>query len=183
MLIKFKRNDSDLFEDRGRFYSSPLNEVVEIGKLYIVYGITFFEKGVFFEILTTHDFYPKSYPSMLFDIVDNRLSRLFVLGEKLTGDYAIVPFISFKEWVGDPKFYERLVDSDEKAELIFRQIKEMMSLEHKLPDITNFALSIEEKWVQCVICYEAWELQYPDFEMCKCPNCGTVMLIPRSLKT
>lgn len=177
MLIKCLYNESFKVQNWKKYNTVPLEEVLEVNKYYTVYGIIFgLNDGLHYEILTEHDRYTKDYPASLFEIIDNRLSSFFVIGNSITGNGDVVPFISFREWVMDNNYFEKLVDGDVQANLIFTKYKELLYLEYRHPDVKQIVLHIQDKWVQCPVCTEAWELEYPRFEMCQCPKCGTVSL-------
>jgi len=178
MLIRCTKNKSELFANWWQNNSMPLEEILAIGKYYTVYGITVLDSTVFFEILTIHRKHTFSYPSILFEVIDNRLSKMFCFGSIETGNNKIVPFISFKEWVNDKKFYSGLIDGEEPYVTIFNKYINLLELEYKFPEIHRAAVKISDNWVQCPECTEAWELENQIFEMCVCPKCKTILLNP-----
>lgn len=160
------------------------------GKEYYVYGIHFDEGDISYEILVNIiDTYTIEVSANYFEVLDNRLSQFFVLGSSSTKNHMNdpnakqVPFISFKEWADDKYFFEKLVDGDKETQNIFNQYKELLELEYRNLSVTQIANYIGENWVQCPACSEAWELDYPTLEMCKCTKCETVLLNPLRTKT
>lgn len=178
MLVRCINNQSSSIKGWENLNTIPLTEVLEINRCYIVFGIMFTENNRQFDILTKHDLYTKVYPDFLFEVIDNRLSRFFTLGNIAIGNNKVVPFISFREWVMDQRFYEKLVNGDVEARAIFDRYKELMFLEYKHPDVNELAINLNNNWIQCSVCAEPSELDHPDFEMCKCPKCNTVLINP-----
>ncbi|UYQ95586.1 hypothetical protein MKQ68_10785 [Chitinophaga horti] len=178
MVVKCIANDSVLVDGWQKYNKTPLSDELYINQYYLVYGVFFFQGRVWYEILTTHDLYTKSFPSFLFEVQDSRLSRYFVLGRGIAGNGDVYPLITFKEKADDVLFYEKLVDGGLYEVEVFDKYKYLMFLEFKLPGIESFALKVQENWVQCSYCDEAWQVKCNDFEMCKCPNCNSVLLVP-----
>jgi hypothetical protein len=152
---------------------------------YIVYGLHFVEDDIIFEILTDEsDTYTIEASAKHFKIVDNRLSQFFVLGSSHVQNHMNnpnapqAPFISFREWANDKYFFERLVEGDGGALQIFDKYKILLTLEFSNSSVKQFAEKIGNVWVQCAVCAETWELEYPTLEMCQCANCHTVLLNP-----
>lgn len=149
---------------------------VEEKMIYLVYGILFRKEKFFYEILTTHTFYTTSIPASFFDVIDHRISSLFRIGTMDDGNDHKMFFLSFAEWVGDKDFFGKLVDRDSKTEKIFSHYRDILYLEFRHPEIKESAIILQNGWVQCPFCTEAWELSYPVFEMCRCPECNNVLL-------
>jgi hypothetical protein len=162
--------------------ATPLEELLKVGKIYEVFGL--YLEGNAYEILIDEvDSHTTEFPSFLFKVIDNRLSSFFVLGESRKrfsdkGEVKSLPFISFPEWANDITYFDRLIDGDKEAQEIFNKYKKLLYLEYRDVSIDRMAEIIQENWVQCPVCTEAWELENPNFEMCQCPQCHTVLLNP-----
>ena len=182
MRVKCIKNNSELVGNWWKNNSSSLEDILTIDKYYTVYGLIFSENTVYYELLTIHSKYTFSYPSFLFEIVDNRLSKEFCIGTIETGENKIIPFISFKEWVNDSGFYARLVDREDKEVEVFNGYIHKLELEYANPDSKKTAVEIGDSWLQCPECTEVWELECRGFEMCVCPNCKTTLLNPLKVK-
>ncbi len=127
-----------------------------------------------------HFFYPEWNPSPLFEIVDNRLSRYWVLG--LGEDNSKkVPLLSFPEWTNDEYFYGELVDgnSNDPNAIIFKKYKELMDLEFSDSSITETAQIGDEEWLICPKCLDAWQSKNNQDALVKCPKCQQVLNNPR----
>jgi hypothetical protein len=67
--------------------------------------------------------YPYPYPIEFFEVIDSTFPDNSCIGVEQgpSGKYGIR--ISFAEWANDDQFYERLVDGEEKAMLIYNKHK------------------------------------------------------------
>lgn len=103
-----------------------------IGKTYQVYAFTLVFGHVWYYICDeTYSHYPVWTPSLLFELVDGRVSSFWQLGF-LRGNISEEPFpiIAFKEWVEDSTFYDRLTDGQPLAVETFRQYKKLLDEEY-----------------------------------------------------
>lgn len=125
-------------------------------------------------------FYPNWNPSTLFEIVDNRLSRYWVLGFREQNNKKI-PLLSFCEWVNDEYFYGELVDgnANEPNAVIFRKYKELLDLEFPDSSVTEIAQIGDEEWLICPKCLDAWQSKNNQDALVKCPKCQLVLNNPR----
>lgn len=102
---------------------------LKIGKEYVVYGMTYFLGCLWYYICDEdYTYYPIWNPSPLFNITDNRLSCHWEIAMHIRGD-EMVPVISFREWVANPLFYDKLTDGDDESVQLFRQYKKLMDEE------------------------------------------------------
>jgi hypothetical protein len=163
--------------------ATPVEELLKIGEVYIVYGIYLGDSIAYEVLLDELDNHTTEFPSHLFKIVDNRLSSFFVIGESerfsRSGEIIKSSFISFPEWANDKSYFEKLVEGESDATDIFNAYRRKMEIEFRSPKITQSVTQVGQNWVQCPVCAKAWELTYPSFEMCKCPQCNTVLLNSR----
>ena len=125
--------------------------------------------------------YPMSYASFFFDVIDARVSSCWTLGipsknSKSKCDSELL--LTFKEWVGDESFYESLVDGSAREVNIFEQYKAFMDMEYPSPSVTEKAELIEDNWLMCPKCLEAWQSDVI-LGMVDCPQCSSVLLNPR----
>jgi hypothetical protein len=182
MLVECIANSTSLLSKWPK-EATPIEELLKVGKIYDVFGL-YLGDTITYEILVDElDSHTTEFPSFLFKVVDNRLSSFFVLGESgkrfsKNGGLKNFPFISFPEWANDINFFDRLFDGDKDAQEIFNKYKKLFYLEYRHVDIDTKAIFIQDDWVQCSVCTEAWELEIPNFEMCQCPQCSTVLLNP-----
>lgn len=169
-------------ERKNLDFSYLLNE----GHYYAVIGIRNY-KNILYFLINNCDYstYPSHMPSGLFEIIDKRFSRYWKLPENVTKYDDIMhlspgQLITFQEWCdAENDFYTAIVDGDFEDETvkIYVRYRELMEYEFKNPSITDAAKLIETNWVQCLSCFDAWQLSNND-EIIKCPSCNRVMLSP-----
>ncbi|MFX1705876.1 hypothetical protein PV783_18055 [Chitinophaga sp. CC14] len=182
MLIRFlKSKVNEVLEDSS-IYNVSATEFLLNEKLYTVYGIYIHNNIIKYEILFNVDSYTRGFPSHLFEVVDDRLSRYFCFGKSLTGDGKEVILISFREWVGIENrfFYNNLVEGAPVEVALFEKYKNLLELEYQNPRIEESAALLDGISLECPICEHVWEEQKTNFEMCKCPKCSTILLNPLS---
>lgn len=107
---------------------------VTIGKVYIVYGISFRKDQVFYCICDDDYeamdglYYPNFWPSPIFDIENSKVSRYWRFG--FTPDHRDhLAIISYDEWINDPYYYDRLTDREEKGTIQFLRYKALIDNE------------------------------------------------------
>ena len=144
------------------------------GKDYVVYGIEYTKEGYvnFIIVDDTEVNYLKTYPSEFFKVKDNRLSKYWIGNN---GDYYPIvninypSIISFKELTQDQYFLGNLLDCENNSQQIFNKYKEL--IDNEFPD-ENLKLAeiIDENWVFCNYCGEAWENNSKE-GIIICPKC------------
>jgi hypothetical protein len=165
--------------------ATPVEELLEVGRTYDVYGLYLGDTVAYEILLGESDNHTTEFPAYMFKVVDNRLSSFFVLGESKKFNNSVikvVPFISFPEWANDKFYFEKLIDGDKETQEIFNNYKRLFYLEYSHINVSERAILIQDNWVQCSVCTEAWELTNPNFEMCRCPKCSTVFLNPYKIE-
>jgi hypothetical protein len=180
MLVKFLENEVNAFVNWN--HSITKNELLSKAKIYTVYGIYINYNIITYEIIVGVEFYTTSFPSHLFEVIDNRLSKHFCFGKSITGDGEEITLISFKEWVGleNKYFFYNLVEGEEREVMLFEKYKKLIGLEFRNPQIETSAILTEDAFLECPVCENAWKEEMQDLEMCKCNRCGTVLLNPLS---
>ncbi len=94
------------------------------GKEYVVYGITIFEGQIFYYICDeTYTCYPLTEPFNLFEKVDSRPSRFWII--TASGGPGKNFKIMFPEWINEFMFATNLVDGDEREMQILRLIRRL----------------------------------------------------------
>ncbi|GAB3910619.1 hypothetical protein GCM10027612_86820 [Microbispora bryophytorum subsp. camponoti] len=112
-----------------------------IGKEYVVYAISV-AKDVFWYYVLDDDErpYPIWYPGPLFEISDDAIPSRWVIGyiPARSGTSRVgTSLISFREWAGDPLFYERLMDGDPVAAAVFQRERMLIDAESSNSRITS----------------------------------------------
>lgn len=156
------------------------------GALYTVYAVSMDHHARYFIADNDYDgpgplCYPVSYESFFFDVIDARVSSCWTLGVQSSSSKPKCDselLLTFKEWVSDESFYENLVDGHAHEVGIFRQYKAFMDIEFPSPGVTEKAELIEDNWLMCSKCCEAWQSDVV-LGMVNCPQCSSVLLNPR----
>lgn len=113
-----------------------LDEDYEIGlnisEVYDVYGLYFSKEGAMYFICEdSDDKYPIGQHASFFEIIDSSIPCDWKFVYRDTDESYIVP----KVWADDSMFYEKLLDGEEKEELIFQKIKEKYT--NSLPSLLS----------------------------------------------
>lgn len=151
-----------------------------INKHYQVYGLILHEGCIWYYICDeSYSYYPVWYPSFLFNIVDGRLSRYWIYSlKKDINQMKYNTIIGYPEWANNfYEYYDRLTDGCEKEVKIFKKYKYSMDLEFPNPSIFNKATKLDNKWLMCTFCIDAWETTSQD-GMVICPNCQRMLHNP-----
>ena len=126
MKVKCINNNTQII-DYWPKTATPVEELLQIEKIYDVYGLYLGEPMAYEVLLDESDDHTIDFPAYMFKVLDNRLPSFFVLGESErfdnNGKTKTVPFISFPEWANDKLYFEKLVDGDQKSQEIFDNYK------------------------------------------------------------
>ena len=87
---------------------------VTVGKEYRVFGIAFFHNAPWYYILEDQDNYPMAIAGDFFEIIDPAFEPDWELQTRSMMDGSIASEIVFKEWARDFRFYERLLDDEDR---------------------------------------------------------------------
>lgn len=168
-------------EVRRWFGTDTYRMNLTVGRLYVVYAVAVEQGWLRYFIaddMYARTQYPFSFFATFFKVIDRRLSRCWTLrsgnGAAECSDF----IITFDEWADDPSFYERLVDGEDEARGTFRRRKELMDLEFPSPSVSDSAENVEDDWLLCPKCDDAWESK-TKLGMVKCPKCRAVLLNPK----
>ena len=190
MLVNCINND--FFQIKNEWIKKSLkpayidiNKRLTVGKKYVVYALEF--SDVPFIYIIEDDIFdecPFPFPMELFEIIDNRISKYFHLGESKVNSQIgerYVSVLSFKEWVSIDDFWDKLSNIDPELELIFRKNKELLDHEFYNPNMLDHSYKLEpvgDNWFICGNCGDSWEIKSDTGEMSKCPNCNTSYVTP-----
>ena len=162
-----------------RTHGGALN--ITVGTSYTVYAIAirncypwYFVADDLYECLS----YPFAYASAFFVETDVRVSSCWTVGfrganSKVEGMSEVL--FTFKEWANDEVFYERLVDGNDDDLELFQKYKDFMDMEYPLSFVTDTAELVEDNWLMCPKCIDAWESD-SILGMVRCPKCSTMFL-------
>jgi hypothetical protein len=179
MKIKCITNSAhDLPKDlyiSGHFEGSGDYSSLKRNSLHTVYAMSIFYDYVWFYIHNA-SLYPIAYPSSFFDVIDQKISKCWIYYFK-TGENKkeIVNFWSFPEWANEPgDFYEALLEDYPKETKIYQNYKLLMDLEFPNLEIDLKAEKLEDNWLMCPICIDAWQTD-SKAGMVICPKCKNIM--------
>lgn len=152
-----------------------------IGKEYIVYATTIYMGFVWYYICDEYyTYYPTGNPSLLFDVVDGRLSKSWIYFSLKDKDpYSTYAIFTYPEWANDPYYYDSLTDGDDNAVKIFKSYQELMDLEFPDDSISknNTATLVKDNWLICPFCFNSWE-SFSTSGMLICSLCKKVLHNP-----
>ena len=172
----------DLYNNKTS-YNQDVKFNLKLDHIYPVYAIRVYQGYVWYSICKeSDDFYSLSYPADLFTIVDQRLSKYWIVSTlKDEHDTDLSFLMTYPEWANNLSHYSYVVDGETEEEIehqkIFQKYKKLMYLEFPDPEIEMKAASLDDGWVMCPICIDAWEPKSID-GMIICPKCKNVMHNP-----
>src|SRR5262245_45375351 len=107
-----KRHFKGLF---GRGAQPKTFHDLQIGEEYTVYACKISGGYPSYDVACGRSPVPWSFrPSLCFDIVDPRVSKLWHFATRIhrspAGEGSFHSILAIEQWVGDPRFFERLVD-------------------------------------------------------------------------
>lgn len=184
MLIKCMHNTgkdlpTDCLVPNSGFGVDADYQIVK-NKNYVVYGMTLFSGYIWYFLFTESEtYYPISYPSPLFKVVDGRLSKYWLYSFENAEKRESLRYIwAFPEWANDPYYYDRLTDGEIDDIKIFQMYKHLMDVEFPNPDVLEKAKILDDEWLLCPNCIDGWKSNTLD-GMVICPQCKTIMHNPR----
>jgi hypothetical protein len=154
-----------------------------VKRYYTVYAIEirnghpwFFVADDDYDVLS----YPNVYPSICFAETDRRVSSCWTV--QLPSRDARIEvgriLMAFSEWVEQETFFELLIDGNDREVELFQKYKLFMDLEYPSPTATETARELQEDWVICPQCSDAWESE-SDLALVRCPKCRASLRNPR----
>lgn len=153
---------------------------LDIDKEYVVYALSEIDQNIWYCICDkSYTYFPWWRPYFYFEIIDPRLSRYWIFSAKADAQKNQF-FLTFPDWVQDSYFYGNLIEREDDTEVkIFRAYKERMDLEFPDSSIMDFAKILDDKWLMCPKCVDAWESMNSEDALIKCPKCKTIYNNPR----
>lgn len=149
------------------------DDALVVGKTYTVYAIAVWSgRPVLFVENEHHLSYPHPYDATLFSVESGVPSSLW--------EICLTPsmFIGPQAWVRTPYFGDKLTDGDPVAVAQFAKFKGLMDLEFEDASVSQTATILDDKWIQCPDCQDAWESE-STYAMVRCPTCAGVFRNPR----
>ncbi|MCB1148532.1 MAG: hypothetical protein KDK48_00065 [Chlamydiia bacterium] len=150
-----------------------------VGSEYIVYSVSFIKDALRYSVCdSNYTYWPRYRQAFLFDIIDDRPSRYWIVKDHFSNDLFSAIF-AFKEWALEDRFYDNLIDGKSKEVELFKLYKEKMDLEFGDFSIELSAEVLDSAWVLCPSCHDAWECSNVVDELIKCANCKEIVKNPR----
>jgi hypothetical protein len=180
MKIRFKTTKTEdiPLEILKPFPYPPKN--LTIGSEYVVYAVSEFHNNIWYYVDVDHNSSDCEWiPEIFFELIDHRLSRywVFLIKKDLPKNRF---FLGYSEWANDSYLGKNLVEDEENNEIeIFRAYKERMDLEFPDSSITESAEIMDEEWLMCRKCIDAWQSTDTLDALIKCPMCQTIYNNPR----
>ena len=152
-----------------------------VNQEYVVYVMTLRSNYVWYYIYTRNLDYPEWHASPLFEIVDGSMSKYWIFSFIWKKEIHYVDTTwAYPEWASDPNgYYSRLIDGDVSEVEIFAQYKRLMDVEFRILSVKDVAKLLDDQWLMCDHCINAWESSIFDQAMVVCPTCERMMHNPR----
>ncbi|MEZ7276345.1 hypothetical protein [Pseudoalteromonas sp. 68 DY56-GL68] len=160
---------------RVKLRENKVSKIIRTDAAYNVYAVYISEKKTEFMVMTELHSFPMAIDRSDVDIIDNRISGAWVYGSDNGSSKNVI--LSFPEWANDSYFYQNLVESNGDAGSIFRAYQHELEMEFADSDISISAVILQDSWIQCPKCGEAWELNKGG-EAIECPKCDSKLLNP-----
>lgn len=179
-VICRKNKKEQINEDIVKKHEKILNfKHLLIEKVYDVYAMVQNHQDCWYCIFDNpKQSYPIYYHSAFFEIEDHSLSRYWVVDVRQTADGGAT-LLGIPNWCFENGFYSKLVDGETKAVSTFNQYKELMDMEFPDPLISDRAEIIDDEWLMCPRCIDAWKSTNNLDGMLKCSMKGHHLHNPR----
>ncbi len=154
-----------------------------INKYYIVYAMEIVSGYIWYYLCDeNYTYYPFWNPSPLFEVADGQLSRYWIYSfTKGKNNFDTRTIWTYPEWAENEYYQDLLTDGEEKEVKIFEKYKYLMDLEFPNPSIQEHATALDDEWLMCPICIDAWQSTSKD-GMVICPKCERMLHNPRYQK-
>jgi hypothetical protein len=169
-----------LLNERSGFARETEFDLIE-SKEYVVYAMTIEMGYIWYYICDeSYGYFPIWQPSPLFQVISGKMSRYWIFAfYPETERYRSQISWAYPEWANNPyQYYDRLSDGEEEEVKIFKKYKALMDVEFPIPSNTCVAEALDETWLMCPYCIDAWESISKE-GMVICPKCKTMMHNPR----
>lgn len=168
MIIKCTNNNysrahlsNELEKYLLEIYPNGLDNVLllDLDKIYVCYAVVFSPITEWFFITDEAGArYPSWYSSILFDILNNSVSRYWSIGNFVDFKGSDFPLLAFDAWANNPYFHGQLFEGDMDTISTFEFHKKLMDVEFPKPDIIDEAEALGEPcWVFDSETEESWE--------------------------
>jgi hypothetical protein len=182
MIVRYVNNSQEIEELKvlipGK-YNNSQELLLDKEQTYNVYGMTLDSDCIWYYLDTEIIPFPQCYPSVLFNLVNQNISEYWIYNFQLNfSEGYLFHFWSFPEWANKPnEFYNSLCNESSKSKEIYQNYKLLMDLEFPNPEIDLKAEKLEDSWLMCPICIDAWQTD-SKAGMVICPKCKNIMHNP-----
>lgn len=129
MIVKCEINDLRVISEettKKRLYESihldNLSEYFEVGQQFQVQALENMWGGIWVYLhVDDDDSYPRPFPAEFFSVVDNSIVEGWGIKWFIENGAIKIKRLSFKEWVEDDFFYEKLLNGDVEASNIYME--------------------------------------------------------------
>jgi hypothetical protein len=150
-----------------------------VDKEYVVYAVCLVDGGFLKYLVYDETNRPRWYFADLFTVTCDHIPSNWLfhyVGKNPEG--TVQALWGFEELVREPGFFDGLVDQEsEHLKIFFQKRKPEMDLEFATPNVTACAKWLDDNWVQCESCADAWQPPRRFPGMGRCPYCQTVQRI------
>lgn len=153
-----------------------------VHKIYNVYAIAYASDCVWYALCQrSTDRFPLWYPENLFSIYMNKLSKFWCYAPNIEHYTEFKFLLAYPEWANNPVHYNYIIEGETEQEKweqkIFANYRKLMDMEFADPDVTEKATALEDGWVMCPFCIDAWQ-PHSYSGMIVCPKCHHTMHNP-----
>lgn len=154
-----------------------------IGEQYIVFAMSVVPPGSVSYCLDSGHLY--DVPAELFNLIDGRVSRHWIYNherwDSAGGQTQSAYFWGYPEFTSSNTHRLHLYEGQRDAVELFESYRRQMDLEFALASVAGTANWIDDGWVMCSACCDAWQPLNLLDEMGKCPSCGAIhRILPKS---
>ncbi|MCC7508392.1 MAG: hypothetical protein IT464_03340 [Planctomycetes bacterium] len=159
--------------DQSPIHGELSPDQLTVGRCYVVYAIEVRDGRAILWIDSDYRLqWPSPVDASLFVVEAGAVSRLWVV--TFTPHLWIAP----RPCIESEFFFDRLTDGDSEAVAAFSKMKEFMDLEFTDQTVEATARVIDDAWLQCPNCQDAWESQH-DSALVRCTSCQAILRNPR----
>lgn len=175
MLVRCRSNQASSLTAAAREHIGIVSDYVfhnlRPGGEYVVYAMECADGTTLFRVDSTSF----AVPAALFDIIDSRVSAHWHVAQH-SGRRDVV-LLGFPEYVNSLELVTGIIEARPKALAEFAAQCRVMDREFPVPGVAGRALALNDDWVQCSVCMDAWEPE-ANVAMIDCPKCGTLLHNP-----
>ncbi len=159
-------------ETQNLIHGEVSSDLLTEGKIYTVYALEVrYGRAVLWIASNAGLPWPSPFDASLFFVVSGRISSLWRM--------SLVPrlWIAPDQWIERGFFADSLTDGQAEEVALFQSMKEFMDLEFDDSEISEAATIIDESWLQCPLCSDAWQSK-SIYALVRCVKCASILRNP-----